>query len=817
MRFHLIFSFLPALLVAVSVFPAQVRAESASLPPLVCAAGGPIGSVDLRVAAPLAGGEALPLRTINRLGEGDKLLYRPILRSSEERKGDVTLVLVPANPTATGRKLLILDPKPANKPEEWDVPWRVSVAAFVYGPSGLNTRKVKDFLSRDDTLIAALADYAEKTAQTEALIAALSSPNTSSAAVQSALQGFSSQYGLGTQIDRTAPTNQQAMVMFRTLNPAIAGYDPISPQGTQQLGQTASLATSVATLFFGSPVGLAAGGTAMLLELRSVAFPRTEFRSSFSQSMPNEALGLCGRRDAAPTHTKVAYLWASRVPNVGPPQLSIEKASSLPASTKSPLPVTVSDADWKVVDRARSWAVQPEGGKPIPIKVQKLGDTKMLEIELGPAVKPGKYTLLANWDWDRFQAKGQIDVRPLADFVPARLVPSSQDLLVAKMGKVPVTLEGSDFEFVSKVEIEKLNDEFASPAPVPFVLPKGLRQGPQERMDVQVNTAELDPGSYKLLISQVDGKAHPVDVKILPSPPRIENLPVLLNQGATSAEFVLRGQALDLLRRLEVAGGTADLGAASPDRTARKLTLHVPGGLSAGKSLSIQAYAQDRSEPLIFSDAVRIVGPRPVIADATVPMPPDLDVALEPGEIPGGVYLSALMHVENLRSNSVVKLGCGPEQPGAAVVMLHLGEHSGPLSLQQLAPNQVYLSFDTGAWVTGCVLQATVANGNEGESELYKLGRIVRVPKIESMEIQTGTVGDGGFRAVLTGRDLDTIEKAGWGETEAVALAGLPLPVEGDAQKQRLEILLPLSPDAHAVLHVWLRGELKPRTTRVHS
>jgi hypothetical protein len=37
----------------------------------------------------------------------------------------------------------------------------------------LNTRKVKSFLARDQDLVAQLADYAEKTAQTEALIAAI--------------------------------------------------------------------------------------------------------------------------------------------------------------------------------------------------------------------------------------------------------------------------------------------------------------------------------------------------------------------------------------------------------------------------------------------------------------------------------------------------------------------------------------------------------------------------------------------------------------------------------------------------------------------
>ena len=114
---------------------------------------------------------------------------------------------------------------------------RVSVVAYVYGPAGLNRKKVKDFLSRDEELIAQLADYAEKTAQTEALIAALSAPNSSSANVDAALQGFSSKYGLA-QLDRTLPTDQQALLLMRTLTPTMVSYDPITPQPSQGVGQT---------------------------------------------------------------------------------------------------------------------------------------------------------------------------------------------------------------------------------------------------------------------------------------------------------------------------------------------------------------------------------------------------------------------------------------------------------------------------------------------------------------------------------------------------------------------------------------------------
>jgi hypothetical protein len=787
----------------------------APLPPLVCPAGGPIGSVDLRVSSPRGGSDSLPLRTINRLEEGDKLVYRPLLRSGEERKGEVTVVLVPANKSATGEKIVILEPKPANKPQEWNVPWRTSVVAYVYGPAGLNAKRVRTFLSRDDELVAQLADYAEKTAQTEALIGALASPNSSAASVQAALQGFSSQYGLNVQIDRTAPTAQQATTLFRTLNPVIATYDPISPQGgSQPMGQTAMLATSVAGLFFGSPVGLAAGGTAMLMELRSVAFPKAEFRSSFSQTMPNDGLGLCGRRNPAPPHTKVAYLWASRVPNVGPPQISVGKASSLPMGTKSPLPVTMTDPEWKVVDRVHNWALEPESGKPIPVKVQKLGDTKQLELDLGQPVKPGKYTLIADWDWDHFHTKGAIDVRPLSDFGQTRLMASSQDLLVSRTGKVPVTLEGNDFEFVTKVEIEKLNDKFAAPLVVPFVLPQGVRQGPQDKMDVQVNTIDMDPGQYKLIVTQLDGKTHNVDLKILPAPPRIANLPVVLNQGVSKMEFTLKGQRLDLLKRLELARGSAELGVVSADQTERTLRLKMAKDIAPGTTLALKAYTEDRSEPLTFSDAVRIVGPQPEIVEARVSQPVDQDVQLEGTELPGGMYLSAMMRVRHLQSNSVVKLGCaGQDSP---VVSLRLGERKGALSFQQLTADQVFLSFDTGEWVNGCVLGAIVANGSEGESGSYPLGRVVRVPKIEKLEQADTTADANEFRASLTGESLETIEKTGWREDEGVAVAGIPLAVPGEATKQSLEIRLPPPPDPHTQLYVWLRGESKARATKIH-
>jgi len=791
-----------------ALYLAAAGLSAATLPPLVCPAGAPIGNVDLRVASGGNAADALPLRTINRLEEGNTLLYRPILRSGENRKGEVALVLVPANKVAAGEGLIVLDPKPANKPQQWKVPLRVAVVAYIYGPAGLNTRKVKSFLARDQDLVAQLADYAEKTAQTEALIAALASPDSSADAVQAAFHGFSSHYGLNVQLDKNAPVDQQAITLFRALNPAMANFDPISPQRTKQFGETATLATSVAALFFGSPVGLAAGGTAMLMEIRAMAFPNAEFRSSFAQSLPDEGLGLCGRRDAVASHTRVAYLWALRVPNAPPPRLSIDKPASVPPGLKSPVLVTASDADWKYVERARNWTLVSPNGKPIPVKTQKLGDTKTFEFEIAPSVKPGRYSLAANWDWNRFSVPGYIDLRPLSDFTSARLIPLSQDLLVARTGKVPVTLEGSDFEFVTKVEVLKTDDKFASAAAVPFLLPAGLRHGPQERMDLQLNTVDLEPGAYRLLISQVDAKPHPVDFKILSAPPHIDNFPVVLNEGTTSVDFALKGQRLDLLTRLEVAHATVQLHDAAAGSAERPFTLHIAPGVDAGTSLAMKAYIRDRAEPLTFADAVRIVGPRPRITELRISSPPEQDVQLAPGELPGGGYLSAMLRVEHLQSNSSVELAC--HRPDAAGVTLRLGDRSGPISLQQLTPDQVFLSVDTSVWSNGCPLEATVINGKEGRSQPYAMGRIVRVPRIEKFEI---TESD----ASLTGQNLETIEKAGWSEEQVETVPDLPLPVPGEGQRQKLQLHLPPPPAPHSPLLIWLRSESQPRMTKAHS
>ena len=98
------------------------------------------------------------------------------------------------------------------------------------------------------------------------------------------LKGFSSQYGVSPQkLNTKASSDQQAVLLLKTLLPASNAYDPLANRSAQ-VQQSGGLAASVAGMFFGNPVGLAAGGAALFQNLKTALFPNTEFRSAFAQA-----------------------------------------------------------------------------------------------------------------------------------------------------------------------------------------------------------------------------------------------------------------------------------------------------------------------------------------------------------------------------------------------------------------------------------------------------------------------------------------------------------------------------------------------------
>lgn len=784
-------------------------------PPISCPAGAPIGAVELRVQSSSTP-DSLPFQTINHLTEGDTVLYAPVLREHEKRPGEVSLVMVPAKREPKEAALLVSDPKAADKPQRWSIPRTLTLAALVYGPQGLSKKKVEGFLSQDDLLIAQLADYAEKTAQTEALVEALSNSGSSSAGVNAALTGFASQYGMSVQLDRTAPPAVQAQTLFAAMNPQLATYNPLASSSAERVGQTASVATAAATLFFGSPIGLAAGGAAMLLDLRYIAFPGTQFRSSFAQPLnrppAKDGLNLCGQNTPAPPHTRVAFIWAVRVPNTPAPAIKVGDADFIPPGQKTPVPVDVPDPQWKYLQRSRAWTLENATGQKLPISVLKLGNQRALELDLTKAsVQSGDYHLAGYWDWTHFEASGEIHVQPLSDFAGARLEPNSQDKLLAKSGKIPVTVANSDFEFLTKVEIKKVNDEFAVAEPVRFILPKGLREGPQNQADVQIDTTNLDPGGYELLLSQQDAKSHPVKINVLPSLPKIDNLPILANQGEATQHYVLKGERLGLLSKLQAPGASFELGAPTSSGTDRSVTVQLKSDLKPGTSLAVQADIADRNEPMTLPDALEITGPVPIIASSHLSLPTGMAITLPPDEFPADYNLTAMLDVRNVEPRSVLTLACSEDL--GVPVNIHIGEQNAAFSLQRLSPDQLFVSLDTSAFPAGCLLQATIDNGKTGRSQPFTLAHIVRLPQIDSF-VGTNQVQPDGTRTYeLQGRNLEMIEKAGWDQLEGVPVTALPTPIQGQGLKQALQVNLPDPAPAHAELFIWLRGEKNASAT----
>ena len=276
---------------------------------------------------------------------------------------------------------------------------------------------------------------------------------------------------------------------------------------------------------------------------------------------------------------------------------------------------------------------------------------------------------------------------------------------------------------------------------------------------------------------------------------------------------MLKGENLGLISKIEAKGATIDLSPETSNQGQRKITLHLESAPSMGSMLDMKAYLQDRSEPLTFQDAIRVTGPLPAITASTPSLPAGLAVALHAGEFPAGYTLSASLDVKNAKPASVLRLGCSEEEQ--ARLSLHMGEQSDKASLQPIGHDRVFLSFDTTNWPADCAIEATLDNGTGGKSEPFHLGHVIRLPAIESFKMREEDGGNGLEAGTLTGRSLETIEKAGWDTGSGNDVAGLPVPIPGQGQKQSLRINIAPPPTPQSTLFVWLRGESTGRATTI--
>jgi len=790
--------------------------------PMLEAAAGPapgrlLGKFQLEVIHP-SGGPRLPLRSVNRLDRGFRLRYQPgSMNKDSRKKGEIALVLVPAA-SETGEKLQVLDPRPLGKPCEWVVPYRVSVISIVFGPSGLDEKKIDKLLERNDELVPMLAEYAEQTGQWEDLLDVLGNWEQTSTDsredLHAVLSGFAARNGLPTpRLDSSAPPEEQAALMLRTLVPALSSYDPLTSERTVAIQQSTGLVASVAGLFFGTPVGLAAGGAALFQNFRTLFFPRCEFRSALAQGPTTDDLALYAKPEPPKSRTRLAYLWAAKIPDqVAPTAAFVPSVVHVPLGLKSNIKIAGDKDDLRRLSRTRAWELIPSGGgKSIPVKVEFPSGLDSLQIDLeNEHLSPGNYRLEGQWDWESFSVAGSLEIHALGDISRAAVSPASLDRLVEGSGVVTVRLEGADFQFLENVRLSRRD----KPIELTFRLPSGKRGGVQNHVEVDIDTNLVKAGEHSLVLVQSGAQSSTIAIRVHPPHPTITNLPIRLNLGEAIQRYELQGTGLNRITDLRAEAGRWSLVAPVQEGNRRELSVEGLDGVAKGALLDLEMRVEDLQEPLILRGAVEIRGPRPRIIGIERSNPGEGTVALREGEIAIGTVVTYAVRTENVDSSPVVELRCGDKnQPFS----LSPGEQRGHAKLDAAGDQILFLALDpAGVGEPGCRLTANVSTRTSGVSDSHLLGVVVKLPRIESFSLTNEAVGEGFYAGSLVGENLHLIEKVGWDNRQGYPVESIPMPFGGDFRKQKLRIVLPWpAPRPHAPVYVWLRGEQEARATRV--
>jgi len=785
-----------------------------AMAPLMCPGGASLGRFSLTVS-PRAGGLAKDLQTVNRLLPGDRISYRPIeIEGPGKKKVRMALLLVPSD----GSKIVVFDPKPADEPASWTVPFRAQLASLVWGPEGLDKAKVASLVTKNDELIGQLADYAAESAETQTLIQAITQQQTLDTGqnVDAAVAGFANRFPAA-KLDRTQPADAQLGVLLHGVNPSLAAYDPLASNPEQQAAQTAGLAAAVAGLFFGNGVGLAATGGAVLVNLHSVLFPRTEFLSALGETSANQTAhmtGLCGSKAAAAPRTEFAFLWAIRIPDTAAPEIALPATEHLAIGVKSSIPLKVKGKDWKLAARVQDWRLVSDRAVSVPVSAKLNTTAKTIELDLAnDKLKPGQWKLAANWDWDPIAVSGSLALHDLSEFTAAHLTPASQDELTSGAGTLDLELAGDDFEFVKKIEYKKQGDPFAQPETLPFHLPKEPPAGPETTLRIRLDAKPLATGKYVFLIAQTDGKVHDTPFKVLAAPPAISGTPLVLNTGVQTQTVVLHGSGLDRIEQISAPRARVTLGEGGGDE--RSVTVHLEPGVKAGDLLAVKMKVKDFEEPVTAADVFLVAGPRPSIEGVRESAQDNPGIALNPGEMAASSLVSFEIGVRDAPAVSEVRLSCENAQPGATLLKVKMAEATEDVKLTRESADTLFLSFrPESVGEPGCVVTATLMTSRNGESEPRKLGAIVLLPAIDSLQLTNEKAGNSAYFAVLEGHDLESIAKVGWDAGNGTPVDAIPVPVTGPGNKESLRVAIPWpAPAPHAPLYVWLRGEDRGRLT----
>jgi len=791
----------------------------ASLLCLVCALSaaaapsGCVGSVavtSFRVSVQPGGNApppALAIRQINNLPMGYRISYRPIdLPADLKKDAKLTLVLVSKS---TDGQVTVLEPKLAASPAEWQVPVTARIALLVFAPQGLDEKRLTNLVTKDDALVATLADYADETADLEAQL-------------ETARELQQAEDDDTRPAQAMTPAEQAMFALVRALNPAVSSYDPLG------VGRRAGPATMMGKgeeMFFDNAGGLVPGG-GVLPMVKTWLLPDTEFRSVYAVPADPDGMTLCAKVQPK-GRNKLAYLWAHRLAGGTVPAVSMLKEVDEPLGMRVGVPLKMekqtdpsADASsdqtlmWRPVSRAYDWTLVPASGSGTPLKVNArvIPEERALQLDLRKFPGgPGEYKIQGKWDWDTLNVTGTVRIHRLDDFKTASLTPESQDKLIVGTGPVPVDLSGADFLFVDHAWLHRPASARQTPAEIPLG-----RSGPSSQLRVEVETDGLRPGPYLLALSRIDGAVTDVPVRLLPAPPRLDAPAPRVNTGDREQRVTLAGVGLDRISGLTSDSADIALQAANEDGTRRDVTVRLHADAKAGDRLVLMGKVDGMAAAVRFPGALQVTGARPRISEAKASVAGDFPVAPREGEIPAGSWVSYALRVEPASANASLTLQCAEPARMVQPLKLHVGEKQANAQLVSAGEGAWFLSLDPGAaGQSGCTLTAMMDSEDLGKSDPFTLGKVVRLPRIESFSM-TDEKSPEGFYGVLKGFDLETIEKTGWDNRAGVAAPELPRPVAGEGAKQTLRIAMPWpSPTPKAPLFVWLRGEADGRATKV--
>src|SRR5258706_891549 len=157
-----------------------------------------------------AGPSFIPIRRVNNIASGYRIAYQPVdLPADLKKDAKLTLVVVPK---ASEGQVTVLEPRLAANPTEWSAPFAARLVLLVFAPQGLDEKRLTNLVTKDDNLVASLADYADQTAELEAGIEAAN------------LVDQLTDEDLSKPV-RTTPAEQAIFALVRSLNPAVSSYD----------------------------------------------------------------------------------------------------------------------------------------------------------------------------------------------------------------------------------------------------------------------------------------------------------------------------------------------------------------------------------------------------------------------------------------------------------------------------------------------------------------------------------------------------------------------------------------------------------------